>query len=187
MEDDIMITKCPLCDLEIDALELPNRISGKNKEVKILDCENCGKFEFEVSAYYKLVDISNKKLSLIKHKIAKANFDGNSFCFTSDILANELTDCEFLTATQIVNNVIQLIGQKTRPGGILKVFPMEVTQIVGADNPKYLQNLLKHMTEAKLIQFKSSINGSIQHEIIASDIELTLKGWERFDLIKLNS
>lgn len=170
---------CPICNSKYEASE--NEIVIEN-DLQIFPgrCKNCGNFAFAENVISDLKAIAKKKLPAIQHKIAKASSDGKPISFTStEVIEKELADCELPKPTQVVNNVIQFIGENMIAGNTLETFPSNIRQIVGATNAKYLKSLIRQMREADLIQFEDSVKGI--HEIIAGNIELTLKGWERFD------
>src|ERR1035437_8196852 len=174
-------TICPICHSQVTA----NSESGRN--TYNVDCPRCGKYEITESALhtFDVNEVKNKELSLsywIRHHQSKES----SLSIRENLMRRLLLlPFEPPKVKEQADNLLQWIGSNIwKPDEIAKSLILNLISVVGAIDASNIIYIADYLSEQGYIKYHKSI---ISERVDTIEIQLTFKGWDRYDeLLRLS-
>ena len=151
-------------------------------------CEMCGEFEVTGSV---LEDsdglgpgntLSSVKRAALAHQIRRAWNAGNRPLITTDWLHQFIATAKLPSPRRKAIGIIRFIGDSVAASGNpLQILPSGLWTIVGSPTPLFAGDLVKQLYEGDLL---SGAEASILGSFSLMQANLTLAGWERYELTK---
>ena len=173
--------KCPVCEEN-----LVNAYYDDEHKRTTCICNFCGKFRFSGlinsgSFYDKLESLTTIQRVSISHKLKNLPRNEDAVYLSVEKLEEMINFPELPSVSVQTKNVIQYIGNEYNTRGVsLDEFPKNFYFLIGAPSIIATIDLLKQLQVNDLITYK----GVFDTGYCATDIKLTLSGWESFESFK---
>lgn len=175
---------CPICG---PVYEGNATTSHSNNDMKIFDCNVCGKYritheDWEDELKPEKANLNNIQRATVSHRLATEPRDQSTPMITTDWLRRVRDDARLPSPLEQAENIIRVIGDEvSRTGEPLDHLPANFAAIIGAPNPEFAGRLVLELIGRGRL---TSIDMSSGDGVEVRDINLTLDGWEGYEAEK---
>lgn len=169
--------KCPVCQDRYGATCTESAGASKSR----FDCSVCGQFWISSSALSSDFPPNKEPLGDLQSAALSHALRGNTTpLIKADWLARFLANPRPPSPAQQATNIIRFVGDHVASTGYsLDEPPIHFFAQVGAPNPDFALKILRELIDLGMLTGTDA--GNMQSRYATTSIDLTLRGWERYE------